>query len=263
MYTQCPECLTIFSLDTVALSGAHGNVRCSHCSALFDALRSLATELPAEPIDRLATHPALEVPPQLELPVFRPNIEQGAVFHDPDDRKRAQVRRSSLPTFARRRRRTTHARTWPWLAGSALLLLMLGAQVAWAERTQLLDNAMLRPWLDQLCAVTGCHLPLRHDLAALALVSRDIRAHPSVPGALIISATLRNDADFTQAFPIVEITLSDLDDNRVAMRRFRPREYVGDNRLIARGLASGASAALVFEVADPGHNAVAFQFAFE
>jgi hypothetical protein len=47
------------------------------------------------------------------------------------------------------------------------------------------------------------------------------------------------------------------------MRRFRPRDYVNDPRIIATGLAPGATTALVFEVADPGKNAVAFEFKFD
>ena len=66
-----------------------------------------------------------------------------------------------------------------------------------------------------------------------------------------------------QAFPTVEITLSDLDEKRIAMRRFQPREYLGDTRALGAGLAAGASTSLVFEVADPGRNAVAFEFKFE
>jgi hypothetical protein len=57
--------------------------------------------------------------------------------------------------------------------------------------------------------------------------------------------------------------LSDLDDNRIAMRRFRPAEYLHDEAARQAGLAPGASAALVFEVHDPGQNAVAFEFSFE
>jgi len=83
-----------------------------------------------------------------------------------------------------------------------------------------------------------------------------------VPNALIISASLRNDAAVTQAFPEVDIVMSDLDENRIAMRRFRPQEYLGDARTIATGMAPGSTAALVFEVADPGKNAVAFEFKF-
>jgi hypothetical protein len=46
------------------------------------------------------------------------------------------------------------------------------------------------------------------------------------------------------------------------MRRFQPRDYLSDTRVIEQGLAAGASTALVFEVRDPGKNAVAFEFKF-
>jgi hypothetical protein len=198
------------------------------------------------------------------LPVFRPNPGQGqgALLFDPDDRPPRTAERPVTPSFTRRRRQRSR-RTGLWIAASAVLLLSLGGQIAWAERALWLDDARVRAWTDPACAKLGCKLPARHDAGALELLSRDIRPHPSVPGALIISATVRNDADFAQAYPVVEITLSDLDETRIAMRRFQPREYVSDPRTITAGLAPGATTALVFEVADPGKNAVAFEFKFD
>ena len=261
MYTQCPECLTIFKLSGAELAATLGSVRCGHCSAVFDALRTLAEQLPPEPIGSLEPHPSQIAPPQLGLPVFRPNPSQSGLLFDPEDRPRAPER-PATPTFTRRRRvRARH--TGAWIAGCALLLLTLGGEIAWAKRALWLDDARVRAWVDPACGKLGCALPPRHDPAKLELLSRDIRPHPSVPGALIISASLRNDADFAQAFPVVEITLSDLDETRIAMRRFRPRDYVSDPRTIAAGLAPGATTALVFEVADPGRNAVAFEFEFD
>ncbi len=154
------------------------------------------------------------------------------------------------------------ASTWPWRIGVALLIPLLLAQVGYAERFELLRNGLTRPWLERACASLDCTLPLAHDADGLALLSRDVRPHPSVANALIISATLRNNADHVQAFPTVEITLTDLNEHRIAMRRFRPQEYVNDARTIRGGLASGASTALVFEVADPGKSAVAYEFRF-
>ncbi|HEY6985720.1 MAG TPA: zinc-ribbon and DUF3426 domain-containing protein [Rhodanobacteraceae bacterium] len=260
MYAQCPECLTIFKLSGAELAATLGSVRCGHCSAIFDALRTLTDQLPPEPIGTLESHPTEVAPPQLGLPVFRPNPGQGTLLFDPDDRPRTE--RPVTPAFTRRRRASA-SRSGIWLAASTVLLLALGIQIAWAERAFWIDDARIRAWLDPACERLGCRLPLRSDVGALELLSRDIRPHPSVPGALIISATVRNDADFAQAFPVVEITLSDLDETRIAMRRFRPRDYVNDPRIIATGLAPGATTALVFEVADPGKNAVAFEFKFD
>jgi predicted Zn finger-like uncharacterized protein len=268
MYTQCPECLTVYKIGANILAEGHGSARCGHCAAVFDMLRTLTEHLPGEPFQQLERQRGDgDAPPQLSVPALRPSRNpqtppQSSLF-DPDERKRASTpRKPSTPAFARAQRSARHQRSWPWVFGATVLLLSLLGELAYAQRAELLDEAHVRPLLDRACATFGCRLPLRHDPAQLQLLSRDIRPHPSVPHALIISATLRNGADFAQAFPAVEITLSDLDENRIAMRRFQPQEYLGDSRNLGSGMAPGATAALVFEVADPGKNAVAFEFKF-
>ncbi|SFN32145.1 zinc-ribbon and DUF3426 domain-containing protein [Dokdonella immobilis] len=264
MYTQCPECLTVFKLGSAELAAAHAAVRCSHCNAVFDALPTLSEQLPAEPIGKLERHAEQATPPQLGLPVFRPNRgPQGSLNFDPQDRPRAHERASGPPQFTRHRRHHRPQHNGRWIVGSLVLTLLLGGEIAWAERDLWINDSSLRPWVESACATLGCRLPLRRDDDLLQLASRDIRPHPSVPGALIISATLQNAADFAQPFPVVEITLSDLDEQRIAMRRFLPGEYISDPRALARGLAPEAKAPLVFEVADPGKSAVAFEFKFE
>lgn len=259
MYTQCPECSTVFVLDGASLAAAHGSVRCGHCDAVFDGLRRLATELPPEPFDRLPAWSSQADPPRLERPVYRPDPAQGTLFAPPQPEAH-----SGLPAFAARPlRRRKPRRSAPWFAACALLLLALAAQAAWSERDRWLDAPGVRAWLDPACARLGCRLPLQRDATLLVLSSRDIRPHPSVPGALIISATLRNDAPFAQPYPTLKITLSNLDEQRVAMRRFRADEYIADAGERAAGLGPGASSALAFEVVDPGQDAIAFEFDFE
>jgi hypothetical protein len=78
----------------------------------------------------------------------------------------------------------------------------------------------------------------------------------------MISASMVNDAEFVQRFPVVEVVLSDLNERPIAMRRFLPAEYLADTDNQARGFPAAATAPLVFEVADPGQEAVAFEFRF-
>ena len=44
LFTQCPECETIFKLSAEVLRAAAGEVRCGRCGEIFNALRSLAEE---------------------------------------------------------------------------------------------------------------------------------------------------------------------------------------------------------------------------
>jgi predicted Zn finger-like uncharacterized protein len=257
MYTQCPECLTIFQVAPAALAQGRGSVTCGHCSAVFNALRTLTETLP-DNFELLPAQNSTETLPQLSSAMMRPVSE-------PEPAPAASQRRppaDPTPEFARPQRAQSGAPLWVWVLGIVLLTPLLLAQIAYAERHALLGSNLARPWLERACASLGCHLPLPHDADGLVLLSRDVRPHPSVPKALIISATLRNGTDHVQAFPTVEITLADLDEHRIAMRRFRPTEYIGDARTIAAGLAPRASSALVFEVADPGKNAVAYEFKF-
>lgn len=265
MYTQCPECLTVYALDAAALAQGHGNVRCGHCTMVFDALPTLSETLPPEPFAGLPAQPPAAEAPQLVQPVFRPPqpdvAADGGHEHAPPQHL-AQT--PATPAFVRRKRvqRMTRHRG-RWIGGCALLALLLATQLAWANRTALFADATTRSILVRACATLSCMLPPLQDLSRLTLLSRDIRPHPSVAGALIISATLRNDADFTQPYPIIRIALSDLDENAIAMRRFRPYEYIPDSKTREAGLAPGATVAVAFEVEDPGRNAVAFEFGFE
>jgi predicted Zn finger-like uncharacterized protein len=45
MYTQCPECDTIFRVTAAVLRAAQGQVRCGVCDATFDAVRFLMDEI--------------------------------------------------------------------------------------------------------------------------------------------------------------------------------------------------------------------------
>lgn len=386
MYTQCPECRTIFEIDEDALQASLGIVRCGHCSQRFDALRTLSNSLPAEPDVALpaqdpealtptltdavsadaikaaakprrkrkpaaeppptasgpATEPvadwltpaaertrvlladaagiphenlqsdpewqAIDLPIQTELDIIPMAAEETAAVApsatgpdaapaadasasdpgtpapdtasdddavepalpadapdatpaDADDPALAPAQ--TVPLYLPPRRRRSYLRDGMWALGCALLALGLAGQLAWAQRTNLMQDPAMRPWVLRACASFDCRLPPIRDTAKLELLSRDIRPDPKVAGALLITATLRNDAAFTQPWPVVTVALTDLDNNPVAMRRFRPADYMPDPARRAAGITPDTTAAVAFEVVDPGQRAVAFRFGFE
>lgn len=265
MYAQCPDCLTVFSLDAATLAQASGLVLCGHCETAFDALGSLADQLPPEPFRQLPAHASSGQAPRLELAVYRPPLDLPAVAAGDKAEDLASLKFS--PRFARGRGRradgSAQERRWPWILTCTTLLLLLAAQLAWAKRDALIRDPMTGNWLRDACTSIGCRLPLVPDVRQLHLIARDVQAHPSVPGALMISATVHNAAAFAQPYPVVTLTLSDASGKRIAMRRLRPGEYLGDDAIQRAGLPPGGNTALLFEVEDPGRKAVAFEFSFE
>lgn len=164
-----------------------------------------------------------------------------------------------LPPRGHRIRRSD----WLWATGCVVLALVLAAQVAWARRVALVRDPATQAQALQVCAHLDCRLPPIRDTAKLELLSRDVRPDPGAAGALAITATFRNNAPYRQPWPIVVVELTDLDNNVVAMRRFRPAEYMPDPARRSAGITAGSTAAVAFEVADPGKRAVSFHFGFD
>lgn len=284
MYTQCPECLSVFSLDAQTLAKAHGHVVCGHCQAGFDSLATLAEQLPPEPFTELPVNEPAYEPPLLDLVVYRPRPASSAVVVA-DEAVVAAAPGSAVEDFsqlvftprfareprtqepvARRQRRhlqSSEERRWPWVAACLLLALLLAVQLAWAKRDELIRNPGVGGWLRSSCAALGCELPLVAAPQQLRLLASNVQAHPSVAGALMISASVRNDAGFAQPWPVLTITLSNAQGQRIAMRRLQPAEYLDDAAILRHGLAPGGSAVLLLEVEDPGDKAVAFEIGFE
>lgn len=167
------------------------------------------------------------------------------------------------PVYVPPRQRRIHRSEWLWALGCLVLAMALAAQVAWANRVALILDPATQGWALRACTRIACRLPPIRDTAQLELLSRDIRPDPKATQALAITATFRNNAPFRQPWPVVVVRLTDLDNNPVAMRRFRPADYLPDPRRRAAGIPPGATAAVAFEVADPGQRAVSFDFGFE
>lgn len=153
-----------------------------------------------------------------------------------------------------------YLRLLAWLAVPVLALALV-LQVLLADRARLAADPAWRPRIVALCNWIGCRVPPWREPQAFHVTAREFRPHPSAPGALMVTATFRNDAAFAQAWPILELSLANLDGEALGRRRFVPREYLGSEPA-SRWIAPGQSASVALEVLDPGKRAVTFEFEF-
>lgn len=78
MYTQCPDCATVFRVTADALRTAQGNVRCGVCSTSFNALENLSEE-PFRPTPEGQEAPAPEDTITVEEMPGSENIELSTI----------------------------------------------------------------------------------------------------------------------------------------------------------------------------------------
>jgi hypothetical protein len=155
---------------------------------------------------------------------------------------------------------TNRINLWLWLA-IPLLGLTLIAQAVLADRARLAADPVWRPRIVKLCAIVRCTVPVWYQPDAIHITSREIRPHPSATGALLVTATFRNDAAFPQAWPQLQLSLDNLDGDTFGLRRFSPQEYLGSKPVTAL-IDPAQSATMTLEIIDPGKRAVAFGFEF-
>ncbi len=147
--------------------------------------------------------------------------------------------------------------------GSLLLIVLLFGQYLYFARDHLAQRyAELRPLLESMCNQFGCTLPLRRDLSKLQITHRDVRTHPTVKEALLINATFVNRAPFRQPYPAIELKLSNIHGKLIGKRIFQPEEYLAGHPDIEAGIPPDTQVYLVLELADPGREAVNFEFNF-
>lgn len=146
-----------------------------------------------------------------------------------------------------------------WLALAALALLLI---LAWQVKTFYLDDLAQLPFfrssLERICGPLGCELPPRRDFARIDLVGTGIDVNPRVPGALEITASLINRAEFPQPYPLLRVTLTDREGRIVGQRTYPPSEYrpeaqrellpVTEVREVSINLAQPAEQAVGYEV---------------
>lgn len=113
---------------------------------------------------------------------------------------------------------------WPWILGILVLALAGAAQGLLLMRHDIAQQIpALRPVFEASCAKLGCAMPWPRVKEQISLEASDLHPRPGHLGQYELSATLRNRAAFAQAYPHLEVTLTD-NFNRALVRKVLPPE---------------------------------------
>ncbi len=254
MQTECPHCNTIFRVSDDQLEQADGQVRCGHCLAIFTADNPYSTS-------RFQIDDSDE-----ELKIENDDAQinlQASISAIDTDHIVADVIPPELRAETRQGGRRfgfigTLILTLAILTGIAGILL----QYAYYNRNSLVKTAELRPWLNIMCEQLNCSLPPPKDLNLIVLSSKNIFSHPNVKNALMVSASIINQADFSQSYPIIELRFENVRGKTIAARRFTAVEYLGIPAGQISTMQPDVSVNINLEIKDPGDDMVSYEFSF-
>lgn len=296
MITTCPACDTTFKVTTEQLNAHHGDVRCGHCAKVFSAFDSLApvADEPLEyPLPDIHGTIELDMEALGGIPLSRaPTLQVDEPFIHPtpaipeidpervEDHVQEIITYEPLPTqeeappepIVRKKKRRPPvaeepevivpppAPIWGWALGSVFLLLLLAGQAAYLYRTEIASQYPgVKPYLEQACGLLNCTVELPKNPDLLRIESSDLESDPAAPSLINLSGVISNRAKFRQAYPALELTLTNTRDEAVARRIFLPNEYLPATTDIRAGMPASSEIALKLNLDTADLNAAGFR----
>lgn len=264
MRTRCPDCQTVFRVTPEQLKARAGKVRCGHCQSVFNALDTLLDEnvvaiapapapvvdipqeetpLPAEPTPEI--HPLTsEFDPQThdsganEAPSADEEVLDASTTQEIGKAAGLILPRDTteIPGYSKWAEGVMAAPAtapedrssrWPFSLAAVLLALGLAGQATFHYRSELaVAFPSLHPLLQAFSQALDSPLPLPARAELVSIETSDLQTDTARGNLLVLNATLRNRAPYGQAYPSLELSLTDTQDVAIARRVFPPKEYL-------------------------------------
>jgi hypothetical protein len=245
MVIQCPHCRTLNKRHD-SLASPSETVHCDHCQAVIQIPGTLRR-----------VFPEYTTPVATESSIFDQapsNVDSESITPPKPDLEELYALDQAYSKLAR-------PSQW-WTVGILGLLLTFILQNAYFLRDDLSRHEILRPWLEKLCMVAGCEIPLLRDVSKVIIVNREVQNIADKQHILQVRATLKNIAPYTQPFPFIMLTFYDIDGHKIAYRRFKPEEYLSQQIDTEKGMKPQIPVIAELQILDPGENAITYQFDF-
>jgi len=209
-------------------------VRCGNCQQAFDTRPNFAPE---------------EIDPQLELPILDETDIQSEPFP-------LEITASTTPSSSKTADQQTISKAGIdshlqeayevnflakpssrlWTVVVIPLLLLLIAQAVFLFRVELAARIPeLKPGLMRYCKILNCSVPLPQKASMMSIESSELKDDAAHRNQIFLIALLRNRASYAQAFPNLELTLTDIQDNALARRILKPDVYLPTSQNVSAG----------------------------
>jgi predicted Zn finger-like uncharacterized protein len=148
---------------------------------------------------------------------------------------------------------------WLWLSGATIMICALVAQVGYFKFDDWSRHPYYRPAYALTCDQLNCQLPAVQDVSKMKIQHFMVRPHPKVKQALYIDTLLINNANYQQPFPDLILIFTGLNDQTIASRHFKPKEYLAGELAGSNSMPLNVPVHIAIEISNPGAEAVSYR----
>lgn len=149
-----------------------------------------------------------------------------------------------------------------WRIWSLILLFIIAAlsQTIYFLRDEIaIYYPSSKPYLELACAQIGCSVKLPQKIDFIVIDDSEMQEDTERKGLIRLTSTLINQAGFAQAYPNLELTLTDADDKPKLRRTFKPAEYLTANTDIESGLPASAEIKIDLAISAEGETLTGYR----
>ena len=276
LITTCRNCGARFRVTPQQLNVKQGQVRCGSCQAVFNGFEALERHPDDDTAARRAADASgvggaigaiddledLQTVESVTEPAPAPAPEPAAVPETPAEPEIPQPRQQRLLRpdlmIPPPPKRDPPARAWSF--GVALVILVIGAEIAYAYRGPLAQRyPAVRPALESVCARVGCSVAWSREEQLLRLEDSELLEVPGKPQEIALGARIRNLASVAQEYPHLELTLTDISGQAAIRRVLRPTDYLGRPLSSVEVMAPGSEISLQLRLETPRIKATGYE----
>ncbi len=235
--TSCPQCDTHFLLNDELIAACGGKVQCGCCEHVFNASDRLA-----EVGDDITS--ASEYQTSVESTPHESTAEQeiaaaistGAAIAT---KVKEEAHEVTLDLDkVKKGHKEPGLRSFQSILIGLLLLLALILQAAYFFRGAIASEyPQLKPTLERVCKKLKCTIDLPHNLNLISIGDSAMQEDSDFQSVINFSSSLQNNATYPQAYPNIELTLTDSDGVPVIKKLMTPKEYLASEKKFKQGLA--------------------------
>ncbi|HAF00298.1 MAG TPA: hypothetical protein DCO68_13005 [Methylophilaceae bacterium] len=251
--TACPECNTQFIVTKEQLNAFEGQVRCGSCHHIFNAndhlvkgdnnKDSIETKVESVLSEVSLNEDENDVTEHIEITTneaLENEFHESAVINPTENSIE-----NSVPSIVNdlsideKFSNNLVKKPFNWLIYAICLVLLLGliGQLTYFMRTEISAYyPHTKQWLTLACKPIGCQIDLPKKLDLLTVDDSDMQEHKTFENVLLFSSTLSNHASFAQAYPFLELILTNIDDEPVIRRTYSAKEYLPPDINIDSGI---------------------------
>lgn len=272
--TSCPQCDTQFLLNDELISAYGGKVQCGSCEHVFNAsdrltqvgdditsadeYQATVETTPAESTPPASTLPPVEPAPMDPEPdatapqeVLAPQVSDTTSNGDVDyiigqpapatpivEKEATPEVVLNLDGLNKKKDKNPSQHSFLSILISLLLLLVLIGQSVYFLRGKIASEyPQLKPALERACKKLNCAIDLPKNLDLISIGNSDMQEDDAYQSVINFSSSLQNNATYSQAYPNIELTLTDSDDTPVIKKLIKPQDYLVSKEKLAQGLA--------------------------